>query len=121
MAVGNGQWVVRYRDKASKPMTLAKAKKCAPEILKGVWQTDTVEGGGIDRLNARAAAVLDASDKWLPPVEPDLIDYIREVETGFVSHHKVAKHHRGAAQGDNYPLEYYDDGYPKLPDCLKRA
>ena len=23
-------------------------------------------------------------------------------------------------QGDDYPLEFYDDGYPKLPDCLRR-
>ncbi len=22
--------------------------------------------------------------------------------------------------GDDYPLEYYPDGYPKLPDCLRR-
>ena len=24
----------------------------------------------------------------------------------------------GALQGDDYPLEYYEDGYPKLPVCL---
>ena len=23
-------------------------------------------------------------------------------------------------QGDDYPLEYYEDGYPKLPACLDR-
>jgi hypothetical protein len=23
-------------------------------------------------------------------------------------------------RGDNFPLEYYNDGYPKLPDCLDR-
>ena len=27
----------------------------------------------------------------------------------------------GALQGDDHPLEYYDDGYPKLPACLDRA
>ena len=26
----------------------------------------------------------------------------------------------GALQGDDYPLEYHEDGYPKLPDCLDR-
>ena len=25
-----------------------------------------------------------------------------------------------ALQGDEYPLEYYEDGYPKLPVCLDR-
>ncbi|MGA7373804.1 MAG: hypothetical protein WBW37_14545, partial [Methyloceanibacter sp.] len=24
-------------------------------------------------------------------------------------------------QGDDYPLEYYEDGYPKLPACLHRG
>jgi hypothetical protein len=27
----------------------------------------------------------------------------------------------GALQGDDYPLDYYADGYPVLPDCLRRA
>jgi len=26
----------------------------------------------------------------------------------------------GALQGDDYPLEYHEDGYPKLPACLDR-
>jgi hypothetical protein len=26
----------------------------------------------------------------------------------------------GALQGDDYPMEYYEDGYPKLPACLDR-
>jgi hypothetical protein len=26
----------------------------------------------------------------------------------------------GALQGDDYHLEYYEDGYPKLPECLDR-
>ena len=26
----------------------------------------------------------------------------------------------GALQGDDYPLEYYEEGYPKLPACLDR-
>ena len=26
----------------------------------------------------------------------------------------------GALQGDDYQLEYYADGYPKLPACLDR-
>ena len=26
----------------------------------------------------------------------------------------------GALQGDDYSLEYYEDGYPKRPACLER-
>ena len=36
MAVGNGQWIVRYRNKASRPMKLPKARKYAVEMVKGI-------------------------------------------------------------------------------------
>ena len=26
----------------------------------------------------------------------------------------------GTLEGDDYQLEYYEDGYPKLPACLDR-
>jgi hypothetical protein len=29
-------------------------------------------------------------------------------------------HTPGALQGDDDPLDYYEDGYPKLPACLGR-
>jgi hypothetical protein len=37
MGVGNGQWIVRYRNRASKPMRLPKAKAYALEMVRGVW------------------------------------------------------------------------------------
>ena len=36
MGVGGGRWVVRYRDKASRPMKLPKAKTYALEMVKGI-------------------------------------------------------------------------------------
>ena len=36
MAVGGGFWVVRYRNKASRPMKLPKAKTYALEMVKGI-------------------------------------------------------------------------------------
>ena len=27
----------------------------------------------------------------------------------------------GALQGDDYPLEFYQNGFPKLPECLRRT
>ena len=36
MGVGGGLWVVRYRDKSSKPMKLPKAKTYALEMVKGI-------------------------------------------------------------------------------------
>jgi hypothetical protein len=36
MGVGNGRWIVRYRNKASKPMKLPAAKRYAVEMVKGI-------------------------------------------------------------------------------------
>ena len=36
MGIGNGRWIVRYRDKASKPMKLPAAKRYALEMVNGV-------------------------------------------------------------------------------------
>ena len=36
MAVGNGQWIVRFRNKASRPMKLPKAKRYAIDMIKGI-------------------------------------------------------------------------------------
>jgi hypothetical protein len=38
MGIGGGLWVVRYRDKSSKPMKLPKAKTYALEMVKGISQ-----------------------------------------------------------------------------------
>jgi len=36
MGIGGGLWVVRYRDRSSKPMKLPKAKVYALEMVKGI-------------------------------------------------------------------------------------
>ena len=36
IGVGGGRWVARYRNKASKPMKLPKAKTYALEMVKGI-------------------------------------------------------------------------------------
>jgi hypothetical protein len=36
MGIGNGRWIVRYRNKASKPMKLPAAKKYALEMVRGI-------------------------------------------------------------------------------------
>jgi hypothetical protein len=36
MGVGNGRWIVRYRNKASRPMKLPAARKYAPEMMRGI-------------------------------------------------------------------------------------
>jgi hypothetical protein len=36
MGIGNGRWIVRYRNKASKPLKLPAAKKYALEMVGGI-------------------------------------------------------------------------------------
>ena len=36
MGIGNGRWIVRYRNTASKPMKLPAAKKYALEMVRGI-------------------------------------------------------------------------------------
>jgi hypothetical protein len=86
MAVGNGMWVVRYRNRSSRPMKLPAAKKYAVELVKGIRRGETITDP-IKHLNAMAAALVGANNDWLPPVEPDLVEYIRCVETGWGGAH----------------------------------
>jgi hypothetical protein len=83
MGIGYGLWIVRYRNKASKPMKLPAAKKYAVETVKGI-RPGRVVTDPIGDLNTMAAALIGANNDWLPPVEPELVEYIREVETGWV-------------------------------------
>ena len=44
-----------------------------------------------------------------------------EMPSGEQTEYKPQKHWEGGPlEGDDYPLEYYPDGYPKLPSCLDR-
>ena len=54
MGIGNGRWIVRYRNKASRPMKLPAARKYALEMLKGIRPgrivTDPI--GDLNRMQA---------------------------------------------------------------------
>jgi hypothetical protein len=56
MAVGNGMWVARYRNKASKPMKLPAAKKYAVEMVKGIRSGKVIDDP-VRELNRMAAIV----------------------------------------------------------------
>ena len=51
MAVGGGRWVVRYRNKSSKPMKLPKAKTYALEMVKGIRPGIKPPNGDLNRLH----------------------------------------------------------------------
>jgi hypothetical protein len=54
MGIGNGRWIVRYRNKASRPMKLPAARKYALEMVKGIRPgrvvTDPI--GDLNRMQA---------------------------------------------------------------------
>jgi len=82
MGIGNGLWIVRYRNKASRPMKLSAAKAYALEMVKGIRPGETITDP-IKHLNTMAAAVVGANADWLPPVESVLVEYIKYIETGW--------------------------------------
>ena len=59
-----------------------------------------------------SSAPLQGSERHSESTFPPLIWPERDFTSG---------HTPGALQGDDYQLEYYEDGYPKLPSCLKRG
>ena len=56
MAVGNGMWVARYRNKASRPMKLPAAKKYVVEMVKGIRPGRVIDDP-VRELNRMAAIV----------------------------------------------------------------
>ena len=99
MGLDDGFWVVRYRNKASKPMKLNKAKTYALEMVKGVRPGVIVTDPIAD---------LHCLSLGPEPLIPDLSWTDRVEDDG------------DWLQGDDCQLEYYPDGYPILPDCLRR-
>jgi hypothetical protein len=60
------------------------------------------------RVNVKAAIGVDQDRLRFTEEPPAMADYNPHGPTA------------GALQGDDYPLEYYEDGYPKLPACVER-
>jgi hypothetical protein len=124
MGIGDGKWVVRYRDRTSKPMTLTKAKRMAAEIIKGVWQTDIVTAP-IDYLNR-----LQIPEAPRAPVVGTHVDILGGTGSGDIAPEirvtildselvQPASHDAEPLQGDE-PIEFDADGYAELPACLDR-
>jgi hypothetical protein len=111
MGIGGGLWVVRYRDKSSKPMKLPKAKTYALEMVKGIRPgkviADTI--GRLHRLH------LDA----LEPMPGKVL--VWSIETAdYPPLYSRPSEPSESSRGDECQLEYYSDGNPLLPDWLRR-
>jgi hypothetical protein len=122
MGIGNGRWIVRYRNKSSRPMKLPAAKKYALEMVKGV-RPGRVVTDPIGELNAMQA-VLAEYEAANNPNEDDskgLTPYVWPEEARNPLHGSNPDGSTpGALQGDDYPLTYDADGNVELPACLDR-
>ena len=111
MGIGSGLWVVRYRDKSSRPMKLPKARTYAMEVLKGIRPgkviADTI--GRLHRLHLDVQEPMPGmSQVWAIETADYPALYSRPSEPSEIP------------SGDECQLGFYPDGYPMLPDCLKR-
>ena len=124
------QWIARVGNRASEPLALAEAKRAAVAMLRERKETEPRDW--IAELNKIAAAEFDRvalaqeRKQWphelvgaeLRPgsmqIDPKLRDAILDAEL------LATTSHAEPLSGDGFRLEFYDDGYPKLPECLRR-
>lgn len=119
MKVGE-KWIAAVGTQRSKLLPLPQAKTTAkamhrePPSDKLIASLNSAEAGEVDR-----AALIDAEESHPPTdlmgggcrgsIDPELRRAILDTELNVGP----------ALQGDDYQLEYYADGYPMLPECLK--
>jgi hypothetical protein len=111
MGIGGGLWVVGYRDKCSKPMKLPKAKTYALEMVRGI-RPGNVTADPIGRLHRLHLDVHEPMPELAQVWAIETADYpplySRPLEPSEIP------------RDDECQLEFYSDGYPMLPDCLRR-
>jgi len=98
---GFRQVACAVHDRACGPMTLHEARVAAVAMANGACG-DYLVPDPIRHLNALTVCLLDE------PMPEATVDEPQPVSA------------KPGLQGDNYPLNYYPDGYPKLPACLDR-
>jgi hypothetical protein len=124
------RWVARVGNRASETLTLAEAKRAAIAMLREHGKVKLRDW--IADLNKIAAAEIDrvalAKDRQRWPCnllggqsasDSSLLD--RKLRDAILNAELLAMpSHPAPPSGDAFRLEFYDDGYPKLPECLRR-
>ena len=121
MGVGGGMWVCRYRNKASRPMRLAKAKKYVVEMIRGIRPGKVVSDpiGELHQLHLKFAGEPMPTLAEVTAIERANFPPLTRLQPTIYK--TAARGTPQPLQGDDYQLEYYEDGYPKLPACLDRT
>ena len=120
------RWLVRVGDRGSEPLLLDAAKRTAGACLRE--RSSVRPRDWTAKLNRMAADEVDRASlqqerrRW--PI--DLMNGKRRglvEERGAIIETELARPSEDgpALQGDECPLDYYAEGYPKLPECLRRS
>ena len=126
MKVGD-KWVAAVGKQRSKPLPLYQAKVAAKDMHRDpgkdfdgdlILALNRAEAAEVDRSTIKRARrtptvdLLGGSRRGL--VEPGLRKLILDAEL------HATPEFAEPLRGDDYQLDYYDDGYPILPACLRR-
>jgi hypothetical protein len=128
MKVGGSLWIACVGERRSDPLPLFKAKDAARRMDRerdfGTDVSDPVRA-----LNLATAAEIDAVDRTQWPINvmgsqnrrrgiiaPEIREAVLAMEIGFIADEGSVR----PLQGDHYPLEFREGGYPKLPAFLDR-
>ena len=117
-------------NRASEPLPLHEAKRAAVAMLYERKETEPRDW--IAELNTIAAAEVHRA--WLMQVRkqwprdlvgaearPDSMQIDRKLRDAILDAELLAMpSHAEALSCEGFQLEFYDDGYPKLPECLRR-
>ena len=124
------RWIARVGNRASEPLPLDEAKRAAVAMLRERKETEPRDW--IAELNKIAAAEVDRVDwrqerkQWPRDLvgaesRPGSMQIDRKLRDAILDAELLAMpSHAEPLSGDGFRLEFYDDGYPKLPECLRR-
>ena len=123
------RWVAHLGNRASEPLRLEDSKRAAVALLRERGKTEP--RNWIAELNKIAAAEFDrvalAQERKQWPHEllgaelrAGSMQIDRKLRDAILNAELVAMPSRAEPSGDDFQLEFYDDGFPKLPECLRR-
>ena len=123
------RWVARNGNRASDLLTLDQAKRAAVALVcersKAEPHDWIAELNSIATAEVERVALANARKEWprdlLGGSRRGTVIWIDREKRNAIFDAELAVPVVGdPLSGDDYPLEYYEDGFPKLPACLNR-
>jgi hypothetical protein len=124
------RWIARVGNRASEPLPLDEAKRAAVAMLRERSATEPHDW--IAELNKIAAAevhrawMMQERKQWPRDLvgaesRPDSMPIDRKLRDAILNAELVVMpSHAEPLRGGGTLLEFYDDDYPQLPECLRR-